>query len=426
MRATALFLVLAPLAYAQSNDKYVDQLVAVIKQGHLSHVVSRLNVDVLSSNADYAARVCAAAAGAKLSDARAYPDEYRAAAQKILEIGTKAKDASLGETKGMLAYVDALYFKLRLARALLEETSTEDWLKIVEMLEDVHDLEADGGKPLERAVKILREGQKAKGVDVDNLKTREKALSKEAAETYPKIAIFQSSGFDDEIKEIERLIETDRKEGKKRLGAFLDKLKAKLEKDKKSIDLNTAYNDAVTIAKINKGLGVKADYTSYTYTKGKLLRFAKIMGRRWKVEKSGAKDLGAIVQYGRDGRFMRRITLDYYKRNVWYLYGDTKYDGSNVKMMAMIGAVDVKTVVLTVKRERKLTKGRLNRHIKQSYIFEIGGLDKLGKFTRFRCYYFKGRETKHLTFEVMVVEFDDFKKLDPEAAFVIASLREVK
>ena len=330
------------------------------------------------------------------------------------------------ETKGLFAYADALTFKLRLARALLEETSTEDWLKIVETLEDVHDLEADGGKPLERAVKILREGQKAKGVDADKLKAREKELCKEAAKTYPETAIFQSSGFDDEINEIEGLLVTDRKEAKKRLRAFLDRLREKLKAKPKSFDLNTAYNDAVTMTKKNKGLGVKADYTSFTYTMGRVLRFEKPRGRRWKVDTERSTDLGAIVQTGRDGKFMRRISLDYYERNVWYLYGDTKYDGSNVKMMAMIGAVDVKTVVLTVKREKKLTKGRLNRHIKQSYIFEIGGLDKLGKFTRFRCYYFKGRETKHLTFEVMVVEFDDFKKLDPEAAFVIASLREVK
>ena len=227
MRATALLLVLAPFAYSQSPDAYIDGIEKSIKQGLIPVVVPRLRVDVIAGNADYAFRICRAAADAR-GMVPNHRDKYPAAIKTIAEIGTKAKDAHFGEAKGVHAYADSLLFGLRITRSLRQETAAADWLKVVELLCEAHALEADGGKPLERAVTILREGQKANGVDADKLKAREKELCKEGAKTYPETAIFQPSS-DDELKGIEGLIETDRKEGKKRLQAFLDKMKEKLK-----------------------------------------------------------------------------------------------------------------------------------------------------------------------------------------------------
>ncbi len=92
MRATALLLVLAPFAYSQSPDAYIDGIEKSIKQGLIPVVAPRLRVDVIAGNADYAFRICRAAADARgmLPNHR---DKYPAAIKTIAEIGTKAKDA---------------------------------------------------------------------------------------------------------------------------------------------------------------------------------------------------------------------------------------------------------------------------------------------------------------------------------------------
>jgi hypothetical protein len=86
--------------------------------------------------------------------------------------------------------------------------------------------------------------------------------------------------------------------------------------------------------------------------------------------------------------------------------------------------VGVLSVVLNVKHRKKLRRGRLSRAIRSAQMFEIGGLDEDGKYLCFRWYYFKAKETRLTSVQVGILDIGEYKKLDPEAAFVLSTIRE--
>ena len=121
----------------------------------------------------------------------------------------------------------------------------------------------------------------------------------------------------------------------------------------------------------------------------------------------------------------RKITIRYYKRNIWYTLGPTKFDGSNVKGMALITEEDVKSVMLKIKRRSKLARRRLNRKIGSVQQFDIAGTSSTGDFMRFRTYLWKSDQRPWLTYRMWSIEYGDFE-LDPAARVLIKSLHERK
>jgi len=402
---------LSGLLWAQSQEQYVDQVEAAIKKGLIAAIHDRLSVDVLASNPEWARRICGAAADCDFKHALREKDDLIAAARAIQDIGTRCADRNDGSADAWAAAADGRHFLLKVQRALGEETTAADWLELVDALAKLHSLEPAEGAPLVRAVKCLREGRRAKGVDGDELKTREDEVCRKAAELYPDNGFFAGNEQRKELEELVALLEAgEYKAAKPRFQELLGRIKD-----------DTLYNDAVTVAKEHyRKLGIKADYRSREREVYGLFLGDFPTGERWKFEKD------TFRQYGRDGKLIRSFSFDYFKRNTWYTLGDTKYDGSNVKGMALITERDVLSVIVKVARRSRIIKKRLNRHISGVQYFVIGGFDKDADFTRFHTYIWKGKERSWLTYRLWIIELADYEELDPEAQFVLDSLREQK
>ncbi|MHC4933455.1 MAG: hypothetical protein ACYTGV_14825 [Planctomycetota bacterium] len=422
MRVGAALLSLALAGFAHSEqERYIDQVVAAIEQGGIVAVRGSLHVEGISGRPEWALRFCRAAAEADLKRLLHAKEGLREVAATIVEIGARAKARHEGDADALVASVEALYFQLRVRGVLRDEMDADDWLGLADELQALHELRPDGGKPLERAVRILREGKEARGVEAGPLAERENAICATGAKLDPKTTVFQSKALAGELEEIRGLLRTDRKEGAKRLKAYLRK-----NREGTDLDSVTSYNDAVTLAKENKRLGIRADYKTRTITLRKCLTLTLPAGRRWKKDKKTDSDLGDIRQFDREGKLNRKFSLDWFELNTLYTLGKKKFDGSNVKGIAMLSERDVKSVIIDFKRKTKVMKRKMNSKIGLVQFFEIGGLASDGEFVRFRTYIWKGHERTWLSYRLWIIEWDDFPSLDPEAKFVVDKFREVK
>lgn len=408
MRSVVLALLLCRVSWAQSNERYVDEVEGVIKQGGIAAVHDKIAVGV-SGNPAWARRICAAAADCQLDAALLVKDDLKDAAEKIRQIGLRCSEENPDSADAWSAAADGMYFRLRVLKACGDETATEDWLGVADSLAKQHALQPGDAVPLERAVKYLREGRRAKGTDADALKKREDEVCKEGTKLFPKSALFARIAQGAEIDEVVALLAANgHKEAKPRLAALL----ANAADD-------TAYNDAVTVAGQHfKKLGIKAEYRSTTRKFFDHLEFEIPTGDRWEAERD------KVTQYDRDGKLLRTFSLDWFKRNTMYTLGDTEYDGENPKGMALITERDVLSVIVKVERRSKIIKKSLNRNIPGVQYFEIGGHDKDAEFTRFHSYVWRSRQRTWLTYRLWIIELKDYDGLDPGAQFMVDSLRE--
>jgi hypothetical protein len=411
MRLILALALLGGVLRAQSPEQHVESVVAVIAQGGIAAIHDRMAVGAIAGNPEWARRVCAAAATCDLAAALLAKDDLKSAAEKIREIGATAAENNAESADAWTAAADGAYFHLRALNACGEETATQQWLDVAEALVKAHGLKAEEGAPLERAVKWLREGQGAKGVEVSDLKRREDELCQEGAKLYPQRGLFAGVRENSELEEILALLGADKaKEARPRLAALLGRVKD-----------DTLYNDAVTVAKEHsRKLGIKAEYVTNARKYFDVMEYLVPRGDRWKTEKD------AITQYGRDGKLVRRLTLDWFERNTLYTLGDTEYDGSNEKGMALITERDVLSVIVKIERRSPIIKKALNREITGVQYFDIAGFDKDGDFTRFHTYLWKSDERPWLTYRLWIIELQKLEGLDPAARFVVDSLRETK
>lgn len=410
MRSAVLALLLCGVLWAQSNERYVDEVEAAIKQGGIAALHDRIEVGV-ASTPEWARRLCAAAAGCPLEAGLQQQDALKDAAEKIRQIGVRASEENPDSADSWAAAADGAYFRLRVLTACGEKTATEDWLAVAETLVKQQELASEDSGPLERAFKYLREGRRAKGVDADTLKKREEEVCAEGVKRFPKSSVFLRIAQTAELEEVVALLAANgQKEAKPRLTELL----AKAADD-------TAYNDAVTVAKQNfKKLGIKVEYRTEPRKFFDHVAYEIPKGDRWKTERD------ALTQYGRDGKLIRRFTLDWFERNTNYVLGDTEYDGSNAKGMAMISERDVLSVIVKTQRKSGIIKKAMNRNIPGVQYFVIGGWDKDGDFNRFHTYLWKSDQRPWLTFRLWIIELQDLDGLDAEAQFVLDSMSETK
>ncbi|MCZ6574322.1 MAG: hypothetical protein O7C98_14285, partial [Planctomycetota bacterium] len=218
-----------------------------------------------------------------------------------------------------------------------------------------------------------------------------------------------------ELDEIVKLVEAGSfKEAKPRLSALL----------KQATD-DTLYNDAVNVALQHKQLRLKPKFRTRELRFSWALACEVPAGKRWVLQKSYGSSVGELKQFDRAGELKRKFTIRYFKSNTWYTLGPTKYDGSNVKGMALISEEDIKGAMLKIKRRSKLARRRLNRKIGSVQQFDIGGTGPNGDFLRFRTYIWKSKQRRWLTYRMWAIEYGDFK-IDPAARVLMNSLYELK
>ncbi|MHC4941288.1 MAG: hypothetical protein ACYTHK_20355 [Planctomycetota bacterium] len=248
------------------------------------------------------------------------------------------------------------------------------------------------------------------------MRAKAAAICEQGAKRFPKREFFREVVHQDKLASIRRLVKEDRKQAKNLLESYLKSLQPQAF-DPAAFS-PTFFNDVVTLCKLESRLGVKADYRTRELKFKNLVKFDVPEGnrRKWKS--------GTLYQYGSDGLLVRTLNFDRYDWDTVYVSEGKEFGGDNIKGLARQGEADVLTVVLKVKKRKNLRRKRLNRHIPHSQAFTIGGIDEDGDYLCFHYYYFKCKKTKMRTVEVSVLELGDIRKLDPEAKFVLDSIRE--
>lgn len=425
MRTVATLALLAGFAGAQSPDEVAEGLAALFRAGQVGQLESLLTEDALAhleENPAEALVLCRAAADAAETGV-AVPDEWRRLADKLVGLGSRLAERSPDSAEALAVHAESLFCRARLFARSLDENRAEDWAKAAEIYVAVDRIDPQGGKALERAVVILREGMGAYGAETAKLEERALALAAEGAKRFPQSVFFQDIEHRGTRARIERMLSEDRAAGKRALEEYLDALRGRTMSPGSNRELAmTVYNDAVTFTKLQKGLGVRADYVMRTVQMGsRELEVQFPEGSRWKWEPGS---LGTLYQYDVDGKLVRSFAFDTYRWDTNYFIDGKEFGGDNIKGLARLGEYDVEKLMAKVEKKRNLRRQRLNARVPHNQTVSIGGIDKDGDHVCWHLHYFKAKKTSMLTFHLSILEYGDFKEFDPAAEAVIDSIRE--
>ncbi|MHC4547454.1 MAG: hypothetical protein ACYTEZ_01645 [Planctomycetota bacterium] len=425
MRFAAVFLTCAGLVAAQSARQAASLSVASLKAGRPDRLLPVFEslVPYLLNEPDQARKVCESAAAHVRKSARKRAEAWAALTEQLVGLGRRGVDLGAEDANALVAYAEALLCRARLAAALGGTPRGEDWTKAADLCVEAHGIEAEEGRPLERAVRILREAAGAGVQDAAALKARADDLCVRGAKQHPRRAYFREALHRARLAHIGATLEGDRKLGKRLLKEYLESFATQPAAGPAPDRTTwTAYNDAVALARADKKLGLKAAFKTETIAAG-YVQIDVPVSRRFKWDRSKG-DLGGLSQYDEDGSLVRSVYFYSYKWTTNYYIDQKKFGGDNLKGLARLGEKDILSVIRDVKSRTELARRRLNRHIPHSQYFAIAGYDEDGDFLRWRRYYFKARETRLRTISVSVLDWGDFKRLDPMAEAVVDSIRE--
>lgn len=412
-------------ATAQDEKKIAEALCTAIESGHVGHVLEGLDKgysSVLSENTEGSHDICAMAARQARRYAAGDADAWKRLADALVALGTLLTDRKENDATALAGRGEALLCRARVADALKDPLRAEDWRDAVEYFVKAHEADPGDGDRIARALRVAEEGGSIAGAD-PALAMRGTELFGIAEKTGTKGPELRGYLYDREQRHVVKMLASDRTAGKKLLEERLAALAASAggRANPPMIEA-TAYNNLVTLAKAEKKLGVNAKYLTQTVKLGSnVLEIEVPISSKWKWT-SG--DLGTLYQYDSDGGLLRTVSFDTYRWDTAYTLDGMEIGGDNLKGLARLGEYDVLTVVVVPKSKKPVTRRRLNGHIPQCQVFEVGGLDEDGTYLKFTCFYFKAKEAKLTTFKVSVLDIAEVPKFDPEAEFVLDSIRE--
>ena len=421
--AGVLVLVIAVHAADPQVAQLMKAIVASVKAGRPGNVTKVLRdgaIRALSEEPKLARKAAEACAKYARKTAKKDTEGWRDLSNKMVRVGRSAVSNDGEDKDALIALAEALVCKGRIADETGGAADKTTWSEAADLYERADKIKSDGGEWLERAVAALREGAATGLIDLEQ---RAEELDTKAKEAQAATPGGKAKG---ELDAIRRLIRVDKKAAKARLEAHLAALQLKLDPLNPDLVLATAFNDAVTLAKQEKKLYVKAKYLARKLrSRYDWLEFELPIGKRWTFERTSS-DFGTILQVGDDAEKVLVILFTYYRHTTEYTIGPRGFGGDNVKGLALLDEKNAEDALVQVKYRRKLRKGRFNRHITKSSYFEIGGIDSDGDFRRTRAYYWKPKHVELRTLCLYMVIFGDLAKFDPEAEFVIDSIRAPK
>ncbi len=419
----ALFCCIA-FAAAQDEKKIAEALCASIESGHVGNVLEGLEkgmATMLSADLEGSHSICAMAARQARRYAAGDADAWKRLAEALVALGVLLTDRAANDATALSGKGEALLCRARVADAVKDPLRAEDWRDALECFVKAHEAEPGGGERIVRALRVAEEGGSLPGADpaLASRGTELFAIADKSGTKGPELRAYLS---DREQRHIATTLATDRTTGKKLLEERLAALAVSLGSANPPMLEATAYNNLVTLAKAEKKLGINAKYVARTVKLGSnALEIDVPVSSKWKWT-SG--DLGTLYQYDNDGGLLRTIDFDTYRWDIAYTLDGMEIGGDNLKGLARLGEYNVLTVIVIPKSKKPVTRRRLNGHIPQCQAFEIGGLDEDGTYLKFTKYYFKAKETKLTTFKVTVLDIAEVPKFDPEAEFVLDSIRE--
>jgi hypothetical protein len=409
------------IAATAKDTKDVGRAIAqaIIRNVGLPEVVKGLvpeAVDELATEPAVAREICEAAARYVYRAPSARTD-WEPLVERIVALGHATMERTPDDGDAVRACAEAELCRVRLARNLDKPTKTEEWVAVAELFLKAHGVEADEGKPMERAAKVLWEAAEAPGVDRAALRERAVKTCEEGTKQYPQSAYMRGLLYRHRLESIEVQLGADRRAAQKAMSDYLLELRAAMGTKTPEMVVATAYNDAVSFARSTKGLDVKADFITRTLSVAAAnLKVEIPVSERWDYEE------GRIRQYDREGDLVRSFFFDVYSWNTNYYIGQTQFGGDNLKGLAQLDEMNAEEVVVKITKRKKPARRRFNRKFPSAIYFEVSGLDDGGDFLKYTSYYVKTE--KRVSVQVAMLEFKEVKDLDPEAELVVDSFRE--
>ena len=303
----------------------------------------------------------------------------------VLRVGALAAQRKPDDLEHQLVRADALLVEARWRRASKRGDWTEAWRAGAQHLVD---WQAAGGHRWARvrAVQILLDGACLDGAPADEWIAAARALVPDGASEAPSspaslpYLAFQV-GYARYLVEIQKR-KGDAKAALQPFAQIADAL-AGPEADK---DLATVYNDAAVLEKTHK-LGLKLDLITAPLDAASLT-LAVPLSRRWIVVDNSVFD-AEIHQLTADGHVRRTVRIFNLPKN------SPRADGTarkkDLKQRARWWAQAAKRPLAKVKRERKPSRKRLNKNIKNCAQLEVSGWSGDGCYQLHRYFFFRGK-----------------------------------
>ncbi len=190
------------------------------------------------------------------------------------------------------------------------------------------------------------------------------------------------------------------------------------------IEIPTTLNDIVAFARTNaKKLRIEAEFVTRPWERSCLsaqLPRSRLVFPTWA---GGGQTFGSLVQWSRDGRSSRRFVMYQYLHWKEYTMGPRGIGGDNPKGLIQWMYDTDSSDFGRKKRNRAVSKGRLNRSIGTGYVYEIAGEDAHGQALSYRGYCFKAKEHPY-SIMVWIEEMGGDGGTDIVGESIIESMRE--
>lgn len=369
-------------------------------------------------------RLCESAAKGARGGELESKNDWGAAMERLQSLAQSVCDTMPDDALALRAHGAAMLARARVKDLLKEEGGSELRQSAAERFLLAQEKNGLDGTSLEWAVEALLEAAAQPGADAKAIRARVRELCDRGGAKYPKSGLFREVGYRTRLDGIAEQLAADRNGGKKALEAYFAELKPLAFGKEPDESAAAAHNDAVTLVRQTKGIGIGVEYAFRTQRSSQeLLAFDLPYGKRWQYAKDGG-DLGCLRQFDASGRLLRRIDFDEYDWDRLYTYEGFQAGGDNLQGLAKIGEFAAKQLIPNVTSQKPLRKTRFNRYVAQAQCFEVIGLDEDSDPLGLRRFYFKAKGKARKTYRVDVIEYGENPKLDPEADFVLDRIRE--
>jgi len=438
MRTWAALLLLAAFARAKSTE--VQQIEWALLHNTLlglEGTVNRLRDSPEGKDPGIALRACRAASdhgfaiGWSKRNGSSIVSAFEHYADAIAEAQPDSAEAVAAQAETRLLHGRALRSEFDLlgqfGRRRFE--SAPSYAAAADLFVRAHEIDAGDGMALARAVLSRTEGAwlDLKGRDPHTTATWMQQLDEQhpgsAAAALARAMLEYSSArllLDPEVSSGGSAT----KDAKEALESAASRLRPYADDEDSDIEFATLYNAVVELALANRRkLHLDLEFVTYVFNArplGTQLPRSRLIG--WSRD-SDSQHFGGITQWSLDGRAYRHHEFSQYRWNTEYTIGPRGIGGDNPKGLIQDQYDSDSGIFERRVRNRRITKGRLNRHIATGYWYEIVGTDAFDQMWGFRCYCFKG-EVNGVTIQVWSEEIGHEPDLDPIGEFIRDSMRE--
>jgi hypothetical protein len=430
----AVLLTLAALARADTTPAddamRVQAVIDAMKTGDVSAAVAKLGqgaqVNALASRADLVHVLCDRAF--RFDNQKASIDARRTLAGRLYELATAAAMASPDDDRTRWALAEATVLRERAGPPV----GASSWDAAADLLEKVHAGKRSDGLPLAYAVSFLLEGASSTPESAHSLAERADQLARRAMDAQKDSPTLALSIASSQFWAAKALVATKPKVSKSQLKATLDTLRPFATRGTPTVEIGTAFNDAVAFGRSN-GVAVSDGFvtTPKTTLEG-ALQFDLPVSSRWSMQTVAttpdAPGFDYITELAADGARRRQILFRRYAWNQRYTFlGPNPVGGDNVRaltqgLQAMSAArVFAPGATLSTPQRRSCTKAL------EGYAFDVRGTaapDAGAGNSPIRLFAYVVRGHALASYAVLVYVYGKDDELGPEMEAILASLRE--